>query len=108
MGFSDNGVLHHQNSARVGWRWKKEKIELFAYCYAEGARSFVKLGDVAIGDTARLMIRLSPVGYEFQYKGVSTIMSRGVTGSSINGYMLYPYFGGDEPAPHTMKLWIKR
>lgn len=26
MGFSDNGVLHHQNSARVGWRWKKEKI----------------------------------------------------------------------------------
>jgi len=98
----------HQNSARVGWRWKKEKIELFAYCYAEGTRSFVKLGEVAIGDTARLQIKLSPVGYEFQYKGVSTIMSRGLTSSSINGYLLYPYFGGDEPAPHTMKLWIKR
>jgi hypothetical protein len=108
MGFSDNGMMHHQNSARVGWRWKKEKIELFAYCYAEGVRSFVKLGDVAIGDKARLMIKLSPLGYEFQYKRVSTIMSRGVTGSSINGYLLYPYFGGDEPAPHTMKLWIKR
>lgn len=107
MGFSDNGVLHHQNSARVGWRWKKEKIELFAYCYAEGNRSFVKLGEVAIGDTAKLLIRLSPVGYEFRYKGVSTIMSRGLTGSTINGYLLYPYFGGDEPAPHTMKLWIK-
>jgi hypothetical protein len=108
MGFSDNGVLHHQNSARVGWRWKKEKIELFAYCYAEGTRSFVKLGEVAIGDTARMLIKLSSVGYEFQYKGVSTIMSRGLTGSTTNGYLLYPYFGGDEPAPHTMKLWIKR
>lgn len=108
MGFSDNGVLHHQHSARVGWRWKKEKIELFAYCYAEGKRSFVKLGEVAIGDTARMLIKLNPVGYEFQYKGVSTIMSRGLTSSTINGYLLYPYFGGDEPAPHTMKLWIKR
>ncbi len=23
------------------------------------------------------------------------------------GYLLYPYFGGDEVAPHDINIWIK-
>ncbi|WP_290798183.1 hypothetical protein [Flavihumibacter sp. UBA7668] len=108
MGFSDNGFQHHENSARVGWRWKNRKIELFAYCYAGGQRSFSLLGKTSIGDTLQLAIKLSPAGYEFQLNGVSTFMKRSATGSTIRGYLLYPYFGGDEPAPHRMRMEIFR
>ena len=108
MGFSDNCPLHQVHSARVGWRWKNQKIELLAYCYTAGKRSFKLLGAISPCDTARLSIRLSSAGYEFQLNGVSTFMARGPKHPSINGYLLYPYFGGDEVAPHTMKLWISR
>src|SRR5215207_256029 len=36
-GFSDNSALHHQFSARFGWRWSDGALRLFAYVYNEGA-----------------------------------------------------------------------
>lgn len=106
LGFSDNSS-HHSNSARFGWRWNRDRIELLAYCYADGKRSFQLLGNLAIGERADLYVGLRPEFYEFQMNGETTLMKRTVTGTTINGYMLYPYFGGDETAPHTMRVAVR-
>lgn len=105
-GFSDNATNHQTHSARVGWRWKNERIELFAYCYAFGNRSFTLLGTANLNEWVDLSIRLSAAGYEFQYKGASTFMKRGPSQPTIGGFMLFPYFGGDESAPHTVRIDI--
>ncbi|UII26213.1 hypothetical protein LVD15_23400 [Fulvivirga maritima] len=38
MGFSDCGAHHHENSARFGWRWYNDELQVFAYCYVDGVR----------------------------------------------------------------------
>ncbi len=35
------------------------------------------------------------------------IMPRASTTVKSSGYKLYPYFGGDEFAPHDVRVWIK-
>jgi hypothetical protein len=34
-------------------------------------------------------------------------MSRTAATEKAKGYRLYPYFGGDELAPHQINIWIK-
>jgi len=34
-------------------------------------------------------------------------MSRASSTATAVGYKLYPYFGGDEAAPHDINIWIK-
>ncbi|HEY8397502.1 MAG TPA: hypothetical protein VIK80_06145 [Flavihumibacter sp.] len=106
MGFSDNGA-HQTNSARFGWRWKEDAIELLAYVYNDGTMRYRLLAALKIGEPADLKLSIRTGYYEFSVNGETTLMPRTPTGSSINGYMLYPYFGGDETAPHTVKVAIK-
>jgi hypothetical protein len=106
-GFSDCGTLHHENSARVGWLWNGKMIELYAYCYVDSVRKSTLLGTTSIGAPAELTISVQNNQYLFTYKGTTTPMPRHCTGSSIQGYRLYPYFGGDETAPHDVQVFIK-
>lgn len=106
-GFSDCASFHHQNSARVGWLWNGNAIALYAYCYADGVRSSQLLGTAAIGDPVELSITVQPAQYIFDYNGKKTEMKRGCTSDNIAGYQLYPYFGGDETAPHEVRVYIK-
>jgi len=34
-------------------------------------------------------------------------MSRASTTTEAEGYKLFPYFGGDESAPHTISIWMQ-
>lgn len=106
-GFSDCSSLHQENSARVGWLWNGKAVELYAYCYADSIRSNKLLGTVTIGSAADLTISVQPHQYVFDYGGKKTIMDRGCVSDSILGYQLYPYFGGDETAPHDIHVFIK-
>lgn len=106
-GFSDCGTLHHENSARVGWLWNGKAIELHAYCYTDSLRNNKLLGTVAIGKPAELSMSVQANQYIFTYNGTQTTMPRHCNSSSINGYRLYPYFGGDETAPHDIHIYIK-
>ena len=99
FGFSDNKALHHQYSARFGWRWSHNALRLFAYDYNNGTRSFKELGTVEIGKEINCSITVSGDKYIFDLDGSETSMPRESTTTEAEGYQLYPYFGGDEPAP---------
>ncbi len=106
-GFSDNNATHHEYSARFGWRWSDNALHIFAYDYNKGIRSFKEIGTVQIGQENTCSITVSANKYVFNLNGAETIMSRASTTPVAEGYQLYPYFGGDESAPHDIFIWIE-
>lgn len=107
LGFSDNNSDHHQYSARFGWRWSKNALRLFAYVYNEGVRTSKELTTIAIGANITCSIKISGSYYLFTVNGVEEKMPRMASTAKAKGYQLYPYFGGDEAAPHDIAVWIR-
>lgn len=106
-GFSDNNAQHQEFSARIGWRWSEGALRLFGYIYNNGIRSSGELTTIRIGDEHNCSIKITPGNYIFTINGVSKTMPRSSTDSNAKGYKLFPYFGGDETAPHDIRIWIK-
>jgi hypothetical protein len=106
-GFSDNNDAHHEYSARFGWRWSNNALRLFGYIYNKGVMSFKELGTVDIGSENTCSIKVSDNQYIFSLNGNETTMPRESTTTQAEGYRLYPYFGGDEVAPHDISIWIE-
>lgn len=106
MGFSDCTSHHHSNSARFGWRWYDDELQIHAYTYADGTRSDEELGTVEIDEVATYSIEIDSDRYLFTFDGVTTEMDRGCSGGGVK-YQLYPYFGGDETAPHDITIYIE-
>ena len=106
-GFSDCKTLHHENSARFGWRWNGKSIEIHAYWYNDTIRRHQFLDTVSVGETNELAITVFPLQYEFEIKKTRHLFPRHCNSTIITGYKLYPYFGGDETAPHDIRIRIK-
>lgn len=106
-GFSDNNSGHQQFSARFGWRWSDNALRLFGYVYNNGIRDSKELGTVTIGAEINCSIKVTPKHYVFTMNGAIDSLPRASTSVKASGYKLYPYFGGDEPAPHNIYIWIK-
>lgn len=106
-GFSDNNANHHQFSARFGWRWSDNALRLFAYVYNNGVVISKELGSVIIGKEVNCRIKISGDVYIFSMDEIMESLPRSSTTPLAKGYLLYPYFGGDEPAPHNINIWIK-
>ena len=106
-GFADNNSTHQQFSARIGWRWSDKALRLFGYVYNDGIRSSKELGIVAIGTENSCSIKVNAKTYVFSLNGKIDSLSRTSTTAKAIGYKLYPYFGGDETAPHMINIWIK-
>jgi hypothetical protein len=106
-GFSDNNQGHHLYSARFGWRWSDNALRLFAYVYNEGTVSSKELTAIGIGQEVACRIRVTPTDYLFTVGDKSDSLRRMSTTPLAKGYQLYPYFGGDETAPHEVSIWIK-
>jgi len=106
-GFSDNNAGHHQYSARFGWRWSGNALRLFAYVYNAGAVLSRELATVAIGTETNCSIEVSNSSYLFTINGITERIPRMATTPRAKGYQLYPYFGGDEAAPHDITIWIR-
>ncbi|MFA6057447.1 MAG: hypothetical protein WC756_04560 [Taibaiella sp.] len=107
IGFSDCNTHHQVNSARFGWNWMEGKLHLYAYCYYNSVRSFKILATIPLGVAQHLKMYLADNNYIFQVNGKNDTMSRFCSSNTIAGYKLLPYFGGDEPAPHTVQIRIK-
>lgn len=105
-GFSDCGSHHHTNSARFGWRWFEGALQIFAYTYADGERAWAYLGDATIGEQADYALTVDGAAYVFTFGGVTARLPRGCAGDGGVKYRLYPYFGGDEVAPHDITIRI--
>ena len=86
FGFSRG--YHHHNSIRLAWRWnpKIEKIELAKYMYKKGSRSYEIIGATDINQSKTVKLEFN--------EGIPLC------------YLLYPFFGGDETAPHDIRIEI--
>jgi hypothetical protein len=107
FGFSDNNSQHHLYSARFGWNWGKSGLCLHAYVYNNGVRTSKLLGAVKIGEENACSIKVTSNSYIFTLNGKIETMPRESTTAKAMGYKLYPYFGGDEFAPHQFNIWIR-
>ena len=110
-GFSTTYNHHHQ-SARIGWRsLDGKRIEVLTYSYKDSVRDTndCVLGVVLPGQSFHCTITDTEQTYEY------TVTLDGATTTASNPkspdkvwfkYLLYPFFGGNEPAPHTMKMTL--
>jgi hypothetical protein len=107
FGFSDNNATHHEFSARFGWRWSNNALRIFAYIYNNNVMTFKELGIVQIGTENICSIKVDSNRYIFSLNNAETIMPRASTTTLAEGYKLFPYFGGNESAPHNIYIWIE-
>ncbi len=107
-GFADNNAQHHDFSARFGWNWNiKDGLCLYAYTYNNGVRSSKLLSIVSLQEAHECAIKVTPESYIFSLDAMTFSMPRTSTTAKGSGYKLFPYFGGDEVAPHHIKIRIK-
>ncbi|MEQ9006908.1 MAG: hypothetical protein RLP12_03425, partial [Ekhidna sp.] len=107
MGFSDCNSTHHDNSARFGWRWLEGKLEIHAYVYVGGERITEYIGDVELNQPSDYQLQITDDHYVFYLQGYDPVrIKREAPCNKGLYYMLYPYFGGDEVAPHDILIQI--
>jgi hypothetical protein len=106
-GFADNNNLHHINSARFGWRWYNQRLEIFAYVYVNRLLLHKIVGIARLNTEEQFSIEVLPEKYIFRFNNIIEEMPRFSKDSLAIGYKLYPYFGGDEPAPRDISIFIK-
>lgn len=107
FGFSDCSTLHHENSARFGWRYYQNKLELLAYCYSNATLAFKSVSSIQINKKYTCTIVAKATEYIFYLEGKNPIsMQRGC--SEGFQFRLYPYFGGTEVAPQEVSILIKK
>lgn len=105
-GVADCGAMHQTNSARFGWRWYNNQLEIHAYTYLNTKRQSAYMGTVALGRKSICELELGDQAYTFWLDGKQVTLPRACTGAGA-GYQLYPYFGGDEAAPHDIQIIIR-
>lgn len=105
-GVADCNSYHHTNSARFGWRWYEEKMEIWAYTYVNGERKSSLVDTVALGTFNEYEISFEDNKYLFRLNDKEVEMPRHCE-ATAEGYRLFPYFGGDETAPHNINIWIE-
>jgi hypothetical protein len=105
---------HHKHSVRFGWRWsaKKQMVEIFYYVYSAGVRQEGHICDVKLGTWMRYTIHA-----ERDFYVLEVVSAIGLTTSKVVyvkpswkglGYKLSPYFGGNQTAPHKMRIEISK
>jgi len=105
-GFSE-GIDNQYNSARFGWRWSDGALRLFGYVYKSGVRNSLEIGNFNLNSDIICSIKLNGSNYTFTANGLSISLPRGLSTLTARGYQQYPYFGGDETAPHTINIKIR-
>ena len=81
---------------------------VFLHTYInEGILVWKELGKVEIGQENTCSIRVLDLRYVFSLSKISDTLHRSSTTSSGVGYKLFPYFGGNEVAPHDIHIKIK-
>jgi hypothetical protein len=121
--------LHHNNSVRIGWRagvnyYEEDTrgdavpvlsydIELCLYLYQDGHRYVYPL-PTNIDIEKGYMIELEVKDKEVQV--IVTLDNKKIIDRTVStpklkttwwGYKLFPYFGGQEKAPHNMVIYLR-
>jgi hypothetical protein len=96
---------HQIDGARVGWRWNPQRgrIDLGAYVYVDKVRVDFKVAEVALNTPTKLTIKIDYDRKLYQILGGKPIP---FTHNKTFGYKTGLYFGGNQPAPHQIKVKI--
>lgn len=106
-GFADNDTTHQAFSARFGWNWLNDALWLYAYVYNNGMLQPIELTKIPLNKEVNCSIKVNTSNYVFTVDGTSVAVLRTSKMPTAKGYKLYPYFGGDETAPHDIKIKIR-
>ena len=101
-----DGVPPHQvDGARVGWRWnaKRGRIDLGAYIYVEGNRIDFKVAEVPLNTPTRMTIKIDYDRKLYQVLGGQAVP---FTHDKSFAYSTGLYFGGNQVAPHRIRVKI--
>lgn len=109
LGFSDCSADHHQNSARFGWRWYNNRLEIFVYVFNKNNRIMKYLTSVPQNEFIFYEISKTSEGYKFIVADkVMHIPADLNNCTSSANYYLWPYFGGNETAPQDISIIIQQ
>lgn len=109
IGFSNCGQHHHNESARFGWRWYENELQILAYAYLEGTLHYELMGAIATDEEVDLTLMVEEERYHFSGNGLQSVsLARTGTCESGENYWLWPYFGGNATAPHSVRIEMKR
>lgn len=109
LGFSDCNDHHHRNSARFGWRWLDEQLEILAYVYADGERIIESLGTVPLNEEIEYQLTMGDHYYHFNLDVFPPVSIERKNKCEVGiYYVLAPYFGGDETAPHDITIKVRK
>lgn len=109
-GFNDCGqdIENHTHSARFGWRWFNDSLQLFSYVYVNGDLLKNELKAIRINTAYECKIEIKSDSYLFSINNmVLDTVARGCSSLNVSRRYLFPYFGGDEVAPHEITVLIK-
>ena len=105
IGFSES-VSPHQNSLRIGWRCSEEKIIFGMYAYVDGTPVRIKgQREYNPGTWIEGAVFRSYNAYHV-FIGSEHFHTKATEGKRMIS-TLYPYFGGDDTAPHDMKFHFR-
>ena len=107
IGWSDCGEDHIEASIRFGWRYVDDSLEIHWFKHENGNFSFAKITNVDLCKPYNYYLKIHNWDYEMQVDGVRVFIPRNCV-RQRRRYQLYPYFGGDEVAPHDITIKIKK
>jgi hypothetical protein len=96
---------HHDCSARIGWRSDGTRIEVLTYVYtAHEKRSFDSMAFIDVQEWHEYQIQRKGKVVELSIDNRPPFTYQLVAPVKV-GHRLFPYFGGEVPAPQEM--WIE-
>lgn len=107
FGFCPIYTPHHIKSARFGWRWYKDSLEIHAYIYDKGKNYNQKITSVKIGEYYTYKLKETNTEYTFKINNIEYVYKKKQKGKATLNLQLYPYFGGNTRSPHEVKIYFK-
>lgn len=106
--FGFGGADHHKNSIRLCWRpnfENKGTISIFTCWYDDQKRSSKKFCDMKVGEHVEFEIKKNKNGFSVK----TSFHNDQINHSDPNPTWkrLWPYFGGNNTAPHNMMIELK-
>jgi hypothetical protein len=106
-GFADDNKPHWVSSARIGWRWFGNELQLMGYVYNDSVNVNQLITAVPLNKDITCSIQVNGSKYTFTANGKSIELPRTAKSTGGLGYRLFPFFGGDEMAPHEMYIFVR-
>ena len=104
FGLSD-GLTHHINSIRIGYRYINNEIQLMSYYYNDGKHYSEQIGVVTEDKEFNIKIQINKLDYQIIFENKKFTFNRTSNWWFIR-YLLFPYFGGQETTKKDLKFEI--